>query len=240
MSQPSGPSEFLSTQWSLVLDAGKRANHDGVDALTTLCQRYWYPLYAYVRRRTGDRTQSQDLTQEFFARMLEKGMLEAASPERGRFRSFLLVAMKNFLASQWEREQAIKRGGGKRVLSLDFDSGETRFSLEPAHGDTPERLFEKQWTLQLLELVMQRLQGEWAESGKSAQFEVLREFIAGPREGLSYAAAATALDMSEDAVRQAASRLRKRYRELLREEVAQTVANSADVDDELRSLLGSL
>jgi RNA polymerase sigma-70 factor (ECF subfamily) len=211
-----------------------------VDALATLCQRYWYPLYAYARRRTGDSTQAQDLTQEFFARVLEKGVLQTATPERGRFRSFLLVAMKNFLSSEWEKDQAAKRGGGRRVLSLDFDSGESKFRLEPSHGLTPERLFERQWTLQLLDHVMQRLEGEFAATGKSKQFAVLKEFLAGTREGLSYEAAAAELSMGEQGTRQAASRLRKRYRELLREEVAHTVEREADVEEELQSLFRSL
>jgi len=240
MSQSSGPSHFATTQWSLVLNAGQRGGRQCADALAVLCQRYWYPLYAFVRRRTGDAIQSQDLTQEFFARLLERGTLESASPQRGRFRSFLLVAMRNFLTNEWEKEHALKRGGARRTLSLDFDSGESKFRMEPSHDITPERLFERHWTLQLLEHVMQRLEGDFAAAGKSRQFEVLREFIAGPHDELTYAAAAGQLNMSEEATRQAASRLRKRYREILRDEVAQTVADPAEVEDELRSLLSTL
>jgi RNA polymerase sigma factor (sigma-70 family) len=240
MSHSSGPSHFATTQWSLVLHAGQRADVQRDRALATLCERYWYPLYAYARRRTGDIGQAQDLTQDFFARLLEKGTLEFATPDRGRFRSFLLTAMKNFLASAHEKDQAQKRGGSHKLLPLDFDAGESKFRLEPAHELTPERLFERQWTLKLLELVLQRLEQEFAAVDKSQQFAVLREFIAGPHGEQTYAAAAAQLNQSEEAVRQSASRLRKRYRELLREEVAQTIADPADVEDELRGLLQSL
>lgn len=236
----SGPSDFATTQWSLVLHAGQRADVQCDQALATLCECYWYPLYAYARRRTGDATQAQDLTQDFFARLLEKGTLEFATPQRGRFRSFLLTAMKNFLTSAHEKAQAQKRGGSRKLLPLDFDAGESKFRLEPAHELTPERLFERQWTLKLLELVMQRLEQEFEAVGKSQQFDVLREFIAGPHGDQTYAAAATQLGQTEEATRQAASRLRKRYRDLLREEVARTVADPSDVEDELRGLLQSL
>jgi RNA polymerase sigma factor (sigma-70 family) len=236
----SGSSHFATTQWTLVLHAGHRGDEQGSQALAMLCERYWFPLYAYARRRSGDATQAQDLTQEFFARLLEKGTLGFATPERGRFRGFLLTAMKNFLTSAHEKDMAQKRGGTKKVLPLDFDEGESRFRLEPVDELTPERLFEKQWTLKLLELVMQRLEEESAAAGKSEQFAVLREYLAGPHGEHTYAAAAAQLNQSEESVRQAASRLRKRYRELLREEVAQTVADPADVEDELRGLLQTL
>lgn len=236
----SGPSDFATTQWTLVLHAGQRGDVSAGKALATLCERYWYPLYAFARRRTGDATQAQDLTQEFFARLLEMGTLGLASPDRGRFRSFLLTAMKNFLSSAHEKSMAQKRGGSYKLLPLDFDAGESKFRLEPVDELTPERLFEKQWTLKLLELVMQRLEQEYAAADKAQQFSVLREYLAGPHGEQTYAAAAAQLDQSEAAVRQAASRLRKRYRELLREEVAHTVADAGDIEDELRGLLQSL
>lgn len=198
--------------------------------------RYWYPLYAYVRRRTADVHEAQDLTQDFFARLLEKNTLAAASPERGRFRNFLLTAIKNFLANRRDRDHAAKRGGGTRALSFDLESGESRLMMEPAHDMTPERLFERQWVLTLLELVMRRLQQECEAAGKAAQFERFKEVLTGGKERLPYAAAAAELGISEGAARQAASRLRKRYRELLREEVSQTVAEPRDIDDEIKSL----
>jgi RNA polymerase sigma-70 factor (ECF subfamily) len=227
---------FQTTHWSLVLRAGNRRDPAADVALAALCERYWYPLYAYVRRRVADVNEAQDLTQEFFARLLEKNTLAAVSPERGRFRGFLLAAIGNFLANEWDRARTQKRGGGARPLSLDLDCGESRLSLEPSHDVTPERLFDRQWVLTVLDLVAERLRGEYAASGKAEQFERLKETLTGDRDRVPYAALGAELGISEAAARQAASRLRKRYRELLREEVAQTVAEPADVDDEIRSL----
>ena len=185
--QPDGKADaaggFQTTHWSLVLRAGNRADREAEDALAALCGRYWYPLYAYVRRRTADQHEAQDLTQEFFARLLEKNTLAAASPERGRFRSFLLTAVKNFIANQHDWDHAAKRGGRGRTLSLDWDSGESRIKMEPAHDLTPERLFESQWVLTLLELVMRRLQQECEAAGKAGQFERLKEVLTGGRSG---------------------------------------------------------
>lgn len=231
---------FQTTHWSLVLRASSRKDKDADAALAALCERYWYPLYVYVRRHMPDAVEAQDVTQEFFARLLEKNTLAAASPERGRFRSFLLTSIKNFLANQRERARARKRGGGVRRLSLDMDRGESRFRLEPVHNLTPERLFERQWVLTLLDLVMQRLQEEYRTPAKAEQLERLKGALTGDRDGLPYAALAAGLGMSEDAARQAANRLRKRYRELLREEVAQTLAEPENVDDEIRSLFEML
>jgi RNA polymerase sigma factor (sigma-70 family) len=233
------PHDFATTRWTLVVKAGQK-NQGGAAALAELCQHYWYPIYAYARRWTGDVAEAQDATQEFFARLLEKGTLALASPERGRFRSFLLVAMRNFLADAAKKARAAKRGGGTPGLSLDFESGESRFRLEPAHEMTPDRLFERAWTLALLARVMERLRNEYASAGKAEQFPTLEPLIAGPRDDASYASAAVQLQTSEANARQLASRLRKRYRELLREEVAQTVAEPEEVDDELQGLLKTL
>lgn len=223
-----------------MLRAGNRKDRDADTALAALCERYWYPLYACVRRRVADVHEAQDLTQEFFARLLEKNTLAVASPGRGRFRGFLRTALKNFLANEWDRAHAGKRGGAVRRLSLDLDAGESRVAIEPAHDLTPERLFDRQWALTLLDRVMRRLQDEYQSSGKAAQFERLKGTLTGDRGGLPYAALAADLGMSEDAARQAASRLRKRYRALLREEVAQTVAEPGDIEDEIRSLFEAL
>ena len=231
---------FQTTHWSLVLRAGRREDREAEAALAALCERYWYPLYAYVRRRTADVSEAQDLTQEFFAWLLEKNALVHAARERGRFRSFLLTAVKNFLANQRDRAKARKRGGGVRRLSLDLDCGESRLRLEPSHDLTPERLFERQWVLTLLDLVMRRLLAECEASGKAEQFERLKGALTGDRERLPYAAVAAELGLSEEAARQAASRLRKRYRELLREEVTQTLAEPREVDDEIRSFFAIL
>jgi len=234
-----GGGGFQTTHWSLVLRAGKRADRGADSALAALCERYWYPLYAYVRRRVADAGEAQDLTQEFFARLLEKQYLATADPRRGKFRSFLLTSLKHFLANEWDRARARKRGGGVRTLSLDLESGESRLRLEPSHDLTPERLFERQWVLTLLDLVMGRLQEEYESSGKAAQFARLKGALTGGGR-LPYAAVAAELGISEPAARQAASRLRKRYRRLLREEVAQTLAEPGDVDEEIRSLFDVL
>jgi len=232
-----GSPDFATTQWSLVLRAGQGSD-SAIAALATLCERYWYPLYAYIRRKGATTHQAQDLTQEFFARLLDKNAIASASPERGRFRGFLLTSLKNFLTNEWEKGQALKRGGGQPQISLqlNLDSAESRMSLEPTHNLTPERWFERQWALLLLELVMKRLQAEQEAAGKGQQFELLKEALAGGAERLAYAEIAAELSLSEEAARQAASRLRKRYREILREEVSHTVTSAEEVDDEIRSL----
>lgn len=238
--QPRQASEFASTQWSLVLRAGHRVDRQAELALATLCQRYWFPLYAYVRRRVADVHRAQDLTQDFFARLLDKNVLASASPERGRFRSFLLTSLKNFLANEWDREGARKRGGDLQCLSLDWDSGESRLPAEPTHSQTPEREFERQWALSLLEIVVQRLRTEFDASGKTRHFELLKQTLTGDRGAIDYLAIGAELQMSEESVRQAAHRLRKRYRELLRMEVAATVEHEGDVDDEIGRLFEAL
>lgn len=238
--RPPSPGTFASTQWSIVLRAGQRGSPEAEAALALLCQRYWYPLYAYVRRHVGDVHEAQDLTQAFFARLLEKDTLRRAAPERGRFRSFLLTALKHFLANEWDRGNAQKRGGGRPLLSLDLADGESRFHQGPAHGLTPERTYERDWTLRLLELILERLRAEFQTADRARQFTALQGFLTGDRSGPSYAAVAADLGMTETAVRQAASRLRKRYRELLREEVAQTVAGPEEIDAEIRSLFEAL
>jgi RNA polymerase sigma-70 factor (ECF subfamily) len=232
--------DFGTTRWSLVLGAGRPCSQEAGAALAELCQRYWYPLYAYVRRRVGDVSEAQDLTQEFFARLLEKNTLAAASRERGRFRAFLLGAMKNFLANEWDKAKALKRGGGRPPISLALDTAESKLTLEPAHELTPEKLYERQWALTLLELVVERIEAEYSAAGKARQFTLLKPALTGNRAAIDYAAAAAALEMSEDAVRQAAHRLRRRFREILREELLQTVADPAEVDDEIRSLFTTL
>jgi RNA polymerase sigma factor (sigma-70 family) len=232
--------DFGTTRWSLVLGAGRPGGQEAGAALAELCRRYWYPLYAYVRRRVGNVSEAQDLTQEFFARLLEKNTLAAASRERGRFRAFLLGAMKNFLANEWDKAKAQKRGGRRPPISLALDTAESKLSLEPAHDLTPEKLYERQWALTLLELVVERLEAECSAGGKASQFAQLKPALTGHRAAIDYSAAAAALEMSEEAVRQAAHRLRRRYREILREELAQTVAGPAEVDDEIRSLFAAL
>lgn len=240
MGASSDQHSFATTQWSLVLRAAQPDDSAARFALEALCRRYWFPLYALARRRVVTVHEAQDLTQEFFLRLLEKNSLAAASPERGRFRSFLLASLKNFLANEWDRATAQKRGGGRERLSLDWEVGESRLSLEPAHADTPEREFERQWALTLLDNVVHRLQDEFAAAGKSRQFELLKETLTGSRATLDYSVVSAELQMSEEAARQAAHRLRKRYRELLREEVAATVESDDEVEDEIGRLFEAL
>jgi RNA polymerase sigma-70 factor (ECF subfamily) len=224
----------------MVLAAGHPSRPDAAAALANLCRAYWYPIYGYVRRRTADVHRAQDLTQDFFVKLLEREVVAVAQPERGRFRNFLLTTLKNFLASEHERRTAEKRGGGQAVLPLDFAVGESRLSLEPVDDWTPERLFERQWAITLLGHVMTRLQGECAAAGKEAQFEQLKGLLAGRSAEMPVAEAAAALGLTEEATRQAVHRLRGRYRELLRSEVAQTVAGPEEVDDELKRLFAAL
>jgi RNA polymerase sigma factor (sigma-70 family) len=234
-----GHAEFASTHWSLVLAAGRRSLPASDQALAALCSAYWYPLYAYARRRLGDVHVAQDLAQEFFARLLEKNILASAQQERGRFRGFLITAFKNFLANEGDKARAQKRGGGMAPLPLDFRAGDARYDLEPSHAWTPERLFERQWALALLEQVLIALRAEFVADGKETLFERLKGSLTG-ETAIAYAELAGVLDMSEGAVKVAAHRLRKRYRELLRREVAQTVADPEEVDDEIRRLFEAL
>ena len=236
----SGAGSFATTHWSMVLSAGQRASPASAAALADLCQRYWYPLYVYVRRSIHDVHEARDLTQAFFARLLEKNTLALADPQRGRFRNFLLTALKHFLINEWEKTKAQKRGGGRAALPLDFDAKESQISLEPAHAWTPERLFERHWALTLLDQVLAKLRAEHVAAGKGPLFEHLKIFLAGETSEGSYAQSAAALGLSPGAVKVAAHRLRKRYRELLRHEVAQTVADDDEVEDEIRALFTSL
>jgi RNA polymerase sigma-70 factor (ECF subfamily) len=225
---------FKETRWSLVLGA---RDHDD-RALALLCQAYWYPLYAYVRRRGHRPDEAQDLTQEFFTRLLEKDWLAAVDPERGRFRSFLLAAMGHFLANEWHRARTRRRGGDRTFVSFDLAAAEGRFEKEVATEASAERLFERRWALTLLERAMERLRLDEEAAGSGARFERLKQFLGG--DGDSYRAVAGELGTTEGAVKVAVHRLRKRYRELVRREVAQTVTDPSSLEDELRELMSAL
>lgn len=228
---------FESTQWSLVVAAGQRVSPEAQQALSELCRKYWLPLYGYVRRRVPDLHEAQDLTQEFFCRVLDRNLFAAAHPERGRFRAFLLTSLKHFLVNEREKANALKRGGGQVPFTLDFVDGESRLSHVAADDDSPERQFDRQWATALLDQVLSRLRAEFREAGQERQFDELKPFLAGGRDQPDgYTQAAASLGMTPDAVRVAAHRLRQRYRELLRSEIAQTVAQAGDVDDEIRDL----
>jgi RNA polymerase sigma-70 factor (ECF subfamily) len=229
---------FATTRWSLVV-AAQGESPAAREALAELCRLYWYPLYAYVRRRGHGDDEAQDLTQEFFARLLERDDLAKLDQTRGRFRAFLLAACRHFLSNQRDRAHALKRGGACRQLSLDFADADRRYAAEPSHEQTPERLFERRWALTLLEHVVQRLRRQYETAGQPALFERLKGSLTGAAAD-SHAEAAAALGMTEGAVKVAAHRLRTRYRDLLRDEIGQTVEDPAAVDDEIRALFTAL
>jgi RNA polymerase sigma factor (sigma-70 family) len=233
-----GPSQFPTTRWTLVIAAGDPNRKEARSALVSLCENYWYPLYAYLRRRGYPADQAQDLTQEFFIRVLEGRYLDRADPEKGRFRSFLLTSLKFFVADEEDRQRAHKRGGGM-VVSLEFSSGEDRYLREPAHDETPERIFERRWALSVLDRVVERLRSEFVQHGRPENFERLKVFLLGQSDA-PYAALAREMNTSEGALKVAIHRLRKRYRELFREEIADTVADPAEVESELRYLAAAL
>ena len=229
---------FASTRWSLVLAAGRGSAPGARDALGALCEAYWYPVYAYVRRRGHPADDAADLTQAFFARLLEKGDLRAANPERGRFRAFLLASVGHFLSNERDRALAQKRGGGAAVISLDGEAAERRYALEPSHDLTPERVYERRWALELLGRALARLRAGEERSGRGGRFEALKGHLTG--EGGSYAETAVAIGTSESAVKVAVHRLRRRYRELVRAEIAETLDDPSRVDDELGALFAAL
>lgn len=237
---PPNAGRFVTTHWSVVLAAGRKSSPQALEALGRLCQTYWYPVYAYLRREGCSPHDAQDLTQEFFARFIARDYLADVRPERGRFRSFLLAALKHFLANERDRLRARKRGGGRPLLPLDARDAETRFALEPADLASPDRLYERRWALTVLEGVLGRLKQEYAQAGKAHLFEALKGALAAGRGGLPYAEVARRLGSTEEAVKVAVHRLRKRYRELLRAEIAQTVAGPKEVEDEIRHLLAVL
>jgi RNA polymerase sigma factor (sigma-70 family) len=237
----SGPSgRFATTHWSLIARARGAAAPEAREALASLCRAYWYPLYAFIRRRGASADEAQDLTQEFFARLLEKDFLAAVDPGKGRFRAFLLAACKHFLANERDRARARKRGGGRPLLSLDLQDAEGRYLLEPAHGLTPEKLFERRWALTLLDQMLARLRGEYQGAGKGRVFDGLKNSLTAGEATTPYPQLAAELGMSEGAVKVAAHRLRRRYRQLLRDEIARTVRDPAGVDDEVRDLFAAL
>jgi RNA polymerase sigma factor (sigma-70 family) len=239
--RPKGPplrsDRFATTHWSLVASAGGSRSPEARRSLAILCENYWFPLYAFVRRSGHSAEDAQDLTQEFFLRLLDKHFLAAADRTKGRFRTFLLTAVKRFLANEYDRARAQKRGGGQPVVSLD--RLEARYLAEPADTLTPERIFQQQWAVSLLDQVLARLQSEMTAGDKAALFEALKGHLTGS-ETVGYAATAARLGMTEGAVKVAAHRLRQRYRELLREEIAQTVASPGEIEEEIRCLFSCL
>jgi RNA polymerase sigma-70 factor (ECF subfamily) len=230
---------FATTHWTAVLAAGDRDPQQARAALEELCRSYWYPLYVFVRSRTASREDAEDLTQAFFARLLEKNFLAGLSSDKGRFRAFLLAALKHFRANEWDRAKRQKRGGGQTVLSLDWQDADTRYAVEPADHLSPDKLYDRAWAVTLLERVVTRLRDEHVSNHKTDMFEQLKPFLMLGRSAIPYAGIASALNTTEGAARVAVHRLRKRYRELLRMEIEQTIADAAQVDEEMQALFSA-
>jgi RNA polymerase sigma factor (sigma-70 family) len=233
-----GRSEFPTTSWTMVVDAGDTRRENRRDALVRLCEHYWYPVYAYVRRRGYPLSEAQDLTQEFFVNILQGRYLDRADPNRGRFRSFLLNSCKFFLSDQADRARAQKRGGGA-ILPFEVGSGEERYRFEPLDIETPERIFERGWAVMLLDRVVAELRDEFIQHGSARDFDKLKIFVLGQAE-VPYAELARDLGGTEGALKVSIHRLRKRYRILFRREIADTVADPAEVDSEIRFLFSAL
>jgi RNA polymerase sigma factor (sigma-70 family) len=231
---------FRTTRWSVVQAAGRPGSPDARTALEALCSAYWYPLYSYARRRGHDEESARDLTQGFFAELLEKNWVEAADRERGRFRAFLLTAMKRWIGRQHDRERAKKRGGDIQQLALDLADGERRFSLEPVHEETPERIFDRNWALTVLARALEITEREMISSDRGELFAALKPLLGGVGEVPSHREVAEELGMSEGAVKTAAHRLRARYGDCLRREIADTLVDEDEVEAEIEHLLHAL
>jgi len=238
-SESPGRSAFVTTHWSVVLTAGRSDTTRAHDALAKLCQTYWYPLYAYVRRRGQSPEDAQDLTQEFFARLLAGKWVGDADRAKGRFRTFLLTALNRFLANEWDRQHAQKRGGFAPVVSMDQELAESRFASESGYTVQPDVLFERQWATTLLERTMARLQEEYVATGRAKLFEDLQSCLAKDESASPYAEIAARLNLTEAAVKMAMHRLRARYREILRAEIADTVTSPEEIEDEIRHLFSA-
>jgi len=230
-------STFLPTHWTVVLEAAQPGAADAIESFGRLYQDYWRPLYAFVRRRGYTVEDAEDITQGFFARILAKQSLEGIQRDGGRFRSFLLAGLVHYLANEWDRARAQKRGGGQKPLPLEIEDGETRFVHEPADAETPESQFDRHWAFVVLEQVIRRLETECQREGKAAFFQDVRVHLQGDRQGPSHAEIAARHGMSEGSVKVAVHRLRQRYGRLLRDEIARTVSSADEVDEELRYLI---
>jgi RNA polymerase sigma factor (sigma-70 family) len=230
---------FATTHWTVVLAAGRGSTPQSAHALEELCRAYWFPLYVYVRRRGHSKADAEDLTQAFFAKLLEKNDFAGLNSERGRFRAFLLASLKHFLANEWDKSQRQKRGGGSPHLSLDWQTADTKFQIAATNEPAPDQAFDREWALTLLARVIGRLQQENETAGRGRQFTQLKIFLTPGKDESSYRAAAQNLDLDETAVRVAVHRLRKRYRQLLRDEISQTLSDPADLDEEMRALFNA-
>lgn len=234
---PDAAPVFATTHWTVVLQAGRHDSPEASRALAELCRAYWYPLYAYARRVGQDVPSAEDLTQGFFERLLEKNYLELADPRRGKFRWFLLTAFKCFMANEFDRAQTLKRGGGQGLVFLDALEAEPRYALEPVDTVSADQLYDRRWALELLARVRKQLQEEYAAAGKAGRFEEIAKYLPGGDPPPNYQQTAVALGMSEDALRQEVHRLRKRYGDVLRREIAATVVHPDEVDEEIGYLI---
>jgi DNA-directed RNA polymerase specialized sigma24 family protein len=236
--QPSmQPQWFATTHWSVVLAAGHDSTPQATENLERLCRTYWYPLYAFLRRKGYGSHEAEDLTQGFFARFLEKRYLEDVNRDRGKFRSFLLCSLEHFVANEWDKSRRLKRGGGGALVPLETALAEERYQTEPGTQDRPELLFDRGWARTLLQVVLGRLREEYEQAGKGARFVELKAFLLGEPGADEYVAVGQRLEMKEQAIKSAVFRLRRRFRDLFREEIAHTVTTRAEVDDELRYLV---
>ena len=231
---------FDTTQWSVILAAKQRSEPGADEALARLCEAYWFPLYAFVRRKVRDAEQARDLTQAYFVKLLEKDYLDSVHPEGGRFRSFLLASVKHFLLNEWKAERTQRRGGHATILSLDLDDAENRFLEEPADDENPERLFARRWARTALERTMKRMRSEHDADGKLTEYEALAPFLTAGGSGRSYADVGRRLERSEAAVKMAVHRMRRRFGELLRMEIGRTVTEPEEIDTEIRHLFDAL
>ena len=240
MSTPGISPVFTATHWSVVLAARDGASTLAAQALEKLCRTYWYPLYAYVRRNGCSREDAQDLTQGFFTHLLQRSFLENVDPQKGKFRSFLLAALKHFLSDEWDKSRAAKRGGGQTFISLDDHNAEELYLLEPDSAMTAEKIFEQRWALTLLAQALARLRDEFSSAGKTREFDHLKVFLSTPTSDGAYDAVAVELEMAVASVAVKVHRLRQRYGELIRAEIADTVASPADIEEEMAHLFDAV
>lgn len=231
-----GDAQFLTTRWDVIRAAGERS----AEALESLCRDCWRPVYAFLRRQGRDRHEAQDLTQEFFARLLAGRVTEGADPARGRFRSWLLGALKHFLANEWHKSRTLKRGGGMTILSLDHEIEDERLIAEPVHNESPDRLFDRRWAEELLARVNARVRSDYEAAGWGDRYEALKVYLLGGSQPASYAECAATLGLTESAVKSAIYKLRQRFGQTLRAEITQTVSSPEEEAEEIRHLLDAL
>jgi RNA polymerase sigma-70 factor (ECF subfamily) len=240
VSSSDAPRAFPNTRWSVVLAATQRPSPESAAALESLCRAYWYPLYAYVRRCGQSPHDAQDLTQEFFRRLLEKRWLDSADREKGKLRTFLIGALKHFMSNEWRRASTQRRGGGQSQVPFDTEFAESRYAADHSATLAADETFDRQWALTLLDLTLNRVEAEFVKAGKLVHFEALKNCLMAERGAIDYAAVANRLGVNEGAARVAVHRLRKRFREIYREEISQTLADGADLDTELQQLAAAL